>query len=617
MFKWSTPALLFVLLPILAGQWAPAPAPQANYPQSQYPDNAQQPPPNQPQQSQQTPENPDPADLQHGVARLSIVQGDVNIQRGDTGQLSGAITNAPLVAHDHVQTSGGSRAEVQLDAGTLLRLSPNTDLGFADLQYHRAQVQLGLGTIIFRVMPNAQSQVEIDTPSVGIHALAPGEYRISVFDNGTSEVTARSGQLELSGPRGSERVDAGRSVMVRGDAADPEMQTLSEIYRDQFDQWSEDRDRQFAGPQSARYVNADVQGAADLDQYGNWVPSGYGQVWRPQDVASDWSPYSNGQWSYVDYYGWSWIDYSPWGWAPYHYGRWFWNTGYGWCWWPGAIGLHAYWSPALVGFFGFGRAGIGIGFGGLGWVALAPFELFHPWWGRGYGLGFRTGYRIASYRNATIRGGAMTAPYNGFGVAHQRFAAATRGEIQGATSFSGRLPLSATRGSMNFSGRQPVANSHLAVAQSRSFFHQSSPQSRSFAASSVSSYSNARSYSSSGAGWRAFGAPSTSGSVTGYRSNQSPESGWHHFGQPQPGANSYQANRNSSPGYSSAGQQHYGYQSSAPHQSYSQQQAPRTQPQPRSSGNNRSSEPRESRGGGGGGHAESHSSGGGGGHHHR
>lgn len=615
MFKWLFSVLLFALVPLVTAQWAPAPTPQANYPQSQYPDNSQPPPQNQPQQNQQPSENPDPADLQHGVARLSIVQGDVNIQRGDTGQLSGAVTNAPLVTHDHVQTSAGSRAEVQVDAGTLLRVSPNTDLGFSDLQYQRAQVQLGLGTIIFRVMPNAQSQVEIDTPSVGIHAMGPGEYRISVFDNGTSEVTVRSGQLELSGPRGSERVDPGRSVMVRGDASDPEMQTLSEASRDQFDQWSEDRDREFVAPQSNQYVSADVQGAADLDRYGNWVPSGYGQAWRPQGVASDWSPYSNGQWSYVDYYGWSWIDYSPWGWAPYHYGRWFWNTGYGWCWWPGALGRHAYWSPALVGFFGFGRAGIGIGFGGLGWVALAPFEVFHPWWGRGYAAGFRTGYGIASYRNAAIRGGALTAGYNSFGLSHQRFAAATRGEIQGATSFNGRLPLSATRGSMNFAGREPVPNSHLAAAQSRTFFHQSAPQSRSFAGASVSrSYGNTRSYSSSSAGWRTFGAPATSGSA-GYRANQSAESGWHSFGQQKPGANSYQGQRSSSPGYPSAGQPRFGYQSNTPRQGYyGQQQAPRAQPQQRSNGsNNRASEPRASNGGSG--HSASHASSGGGRHH--
>ncbi len=55
---------------------------------------------------------------------------------------------------------------------------------------------------------------------------------------------------------------------------------------------------------------------------------------------------------------------------------------------------YPYWAPAYVGFFGFGPGlgiGVGFGFGGVGWVALAPFEVFHPWWGRGFYGGFAGG----------------------------------------------------------------------------------------------------------------------------------------------------------------------------------------------------------------------------------
>lgn len=655
----SLGAILVLLVPSLFAQWAPAP--QGNYPQSQYPEGgnpmgqAAGQPAGQSAGGQGAAPAPDPGDLQHGVARLSIVQGDVNVQRGDNGQLTAAVMNAPVMTHDQVQTSGGSRAEIQFDEGTLLRLGENTSLNLADVQYQRAQVQLGLGTLIFRVLPNAQTQLEIDTPSVGIRAVTQGEYRISVFNDGTSQVTVRTGQLELFGPRGSERIDAGQSVMVRGDASDPEMQTMAEAPRDQFDQWSEDRDREFAAPRSYQYVNTSVQGAADLDQYGNWVPSGYGQVWQPQGVASDWAPYSNGQWSYEDYYGWTWIDYSPWGWAPYHYGRWFMNPGYGWCWYPGSRFARAYWNPALVAFFGFGR-GVGVGLGALGWVALAPFELFHPWWGHGYGAGFRTGYAIGAYRNAFVRGGALTASLNGFGGPHQRFGFATRSELQGASAFAGRLPVTATRASYSYSSRQPFANNRLAPAQSRSFFHASPSQMRSFAGTSRSfagtnggtrSYSQpsgggwqkfgapaarsgytgstgaasaARGYPSSGSGWQRFGTPSPAAGA-GYRSysgSQEP-SGWHTFGEaPAASRNSYQA-----PRYSGSS----GYQaprSNYPSSGYSQSRpssgggSNRAEHYSNSSGG-RSSQSRSSspapRSSGGGGHSESHSSGGGG--HHR
>src|SRR5208283_57663 len=81
-------------------------------------------------------------------------------------------------------------------------------------------------------------------------------------------------------------------------------------------------------------------------------------------------------------------------------------------WYPGPIYANYFWSPALVGFFGYGGGfGVGIGFGGIGWVPLAPFEVFHPWWGRGfYGRGFgnvniANGNLANVYRNARVGNG--------------------------------------------------------------------------------------------------------------------------------------------------------------------------------------------------------------------
>src|SRR5437868_10057618 len=141
------------------------PDPQEQYPQnqgsSQYPQAGQYPPIGQHPQGPQDPNAQDAAiDQQHGVARISIVQGDVNVKRGDNGELVAAVVNAPLMVQDHLQTSPGSRAEVQLDFGNLIRLAPNTDIGFADLQYRRYQIQLGAGTIVYRALRNSNAQSE-------------------------------------------------------------------------------------------------------------------------------------------------------------------------------------------------------------------------------------------------------------------------------------------------------------------------------------------------------------------------------------------------------------------------------------------------------------------------
>ncbi|HEX3684735.1 MAG TPA: DUF6600 domain-containing protein [Bryobacteraceae bacterium] len=531
----------------------PYPQAQAQYPSGapSYPGNPQgQPYPQAPLNGQD--QEPQGNDQQHGVARLSIVQGDVNVKLASNGELVSAAVNAPLVAQDHVQTSPGSRAEVEFDSANLLRLAPNTDVGFADLEYHRYQIQLGQGTIIYRVLRDSDAQPEIDTPSIAVHPAQQGEYRISVLEDGTTQITVRAGQAEILSPRGSQRLQAGQTTLVRGNPADPEFQTSYEIARDQFDDWCAGRDRDLLASQSYKYVNRDVYGADDLDAYGNWVPSQYGQVWAPRPPVPDWSPYSYGQWSYVDdYYGWSWVDYAPWGWAPYHYGRWFYNGGYGWCWWPGARFGVSLWSPALVGFFGWGA--------GLGWVALAPFELFHAWWGHGLfgrgGFGFREGFgrgygfernvNLASmYRNAAIRGGAMTAAYGRFGGPGQRFSPATRAQLGNASLFRGGVPVSPTRGSFQFSNRQAVANPGLASAANRQFFRSGQgmsgarfgPQAAAHGVApnmqrSAGMRNGYAAPSASSSGWQRFGAPGNAGRQS--FSGAQEQSGWHHFGQPQ------------------------------------------------------------------------------------
>ena len=546
---------------------------------------------------------PDSAnDQQHGAARISVVQGDVNVRRGDTSELVAAAMNAPLMGQDRLQTSAGSRAEIELDSANLIRLAPNTDVGLAELQYGHFQVQLGAGAIFYRVLRDPESQGEIDTPSIALRALGEGAFRVAILDDGTTQIDVRAGAAEILGPRGSQRIDAGHSVLVRGNPADPEFQEIAPSAFDQFDEWSETRDRELLSSQSYQYVSRDINGAEDLDANGAWVSSQYGQVWAPRTTVADWAPYSNGQWSWEPYYGWTWVDYAPWGWAPYHYGRWFWNGGYGWCWWPGARLSAHLWSPALVGFFGWNN-------GSLGWCSLAPYERFQPWWGRGgfgggyrgYGPGGLNGLRNAGvwgvYRNAAFRGGALYAGYNGFGGPRQRFGFATREQLGSANFLRGQIPVGPNRASYLFSNRQAVANSRLASVSHLQFF-QSRPSSFGGAGQRVgaagwsrggytvsggnspSNYTRStppNTYRSSGQsgysvaprsgaelgrrtvnGWQRFGDPGTG---SGYRqglTGGSGESGWHQFGRPQqsyPSAESYDRGSRPYSGSSSVPQQ--------------------------------------------------------------
>jgi hypothetical protein len=270
-------------------------------------------------------------------------------------------------------------------------------------------------------------------------------------------------------------------LVARGASTEAEFQVVAAGGMDDWDRWCDGRDRTIMQAASPRYVGAGVYGAEDLDNYGSWtsVPD-YGYVWRPTEGA-DWAPYQAGRWVWEDWYGWTWVSSDPWGWAPYHYGRWFHHDRFGWCWYPGLITARHYWSPALVGFFGFGGGGFGVGFGfgHVGWVALAPFEIFHPWWGRGYGgYGFNRSMSITNvnitniYRNAQYRNGISAVAANDFQGGRFNNVMRTSGaQVGSAGLIHGQMPFTAGSANMRFSDRQATVTPR-GSENARMFTHQ-------------------------------------------------------------------------------------------------------------------------------------------------
>ena len=258
----------------------------------------------------------------------------------------------------------------------------------ADLEQNKIQIQLASGLVDFSVSKGTQADAEIDTPNMGVHPLSPGIYRIQVNSPTETLLIVRQGEAEVLTNQGSTKVEAGQMIQIHG-TDNPEYKVDPAPGGDDFDKWCSDRDRQIQSAQAWQHTDPQYTGSSDLDTYGQWseVPD-YGWCWTPQ-VDAGWVPYSAGNWGWEPYWGWTWISAEPWGWAPYHYGRWFMYGG-SWRWWP-ARGFGAMWSPAYVSFFGFGGRGFGVGlgfgFGSIGWLALGPRDIFHPWFGAGRGFG--------------------------------------------------------------------------------------------------------------------------------------------------------------------------------------------------------------------------------------
>ncbi|MGE5324479.1 MAG: DUF6600 domain-containing protein [Actinomycetota bacterium] len=320
------------------------------------------------------------------VARVSLIHGDVSLQRGDTGDWTSATLNTPLVRGDEVATGDRSRAEIQLNYANILRLSSASQAKIADLTRTRIQIQLAQGYAYYSVFKGSEADVEIDTPNVAVRPVRPGRYRIQVNSDNETEIVVRDGAAEIDTPQGSTTVKEGNSIIIRGTGDNAEYRVADAPHSDDWDHWNKDRDRAIRDANAWRHTNGYYTGASDLDGYGRWVyVPGYGNVWQPyQDAA--WAPYHDGRWVWEPYWGWTWVSYEPWGWAPYHYGRWFfWNSS--WVWWPGPVGPYyrPLWAPAFVTFIGFGHhSSFAFGFGSIGWIPVGPFDPCYPWWGRGF-----------------------------------------------------------------------------------------------------------------------------------------------------------------------------------------------------------------------------------------
>src|SRR5690242_11033543 len=136
----------------------------------------------------------DADDEQRGVARISMMNGEVSVRRGDAGEWVAGIVNAPLMTDDRVSTAPNSRAEVQFDAANLMRIGGNAEVHLAQVSDGRYQLEIAHGTVTYVVLRPSNANVEVDTPSVSVRPNQRGIYRIAVNEAGETQVISRAGQ---------------------------------------------------------------------------------------------------------------------------------------------------------------------------------------------------------------------------------------------------------------------------------------------------------------------------------------------------------------------------------------------------------------------------------------
>jgi hypothetical protein len=304
-----------------------------------------------------------------GSARISFLEGDVQMRTTEAGDWFPATVNTPLDEGDELWVPEDARTEFQLNTGIAVRLDENSALQILTLERTSSQFYLTEGHAYINHNAPRGNVIQFDTPVASLRSYDRSVFRVDVPDQFT-DLSVFTGSVDAEGMDGRTRVNAGRTLTL-GEDREAELALIGRP--DDWQNWNVQRDKRFATRgDSYRYLPEELRVySSDLDDNGRWVQvPEYGFVWILRAVAADWAPYRTGRWMWRggDYV---WVSYEPWGWAPHHYGRWAHAPRIGWFWIPPRRG-QVYWGPGYVGWVRTRDH--------IAWVPLAPREVYY-----GYG----------------------------------------------------------------------------------------------------------------------------------------------------------------------------------------------------------------------------------------
>jgi hypothetical protein len=293
-------------------------------------------------------------------SRISYVDGAVAVAHEGSSEWELLEQNFPIWEGDRISSEGNSRAEIEFNDGTLMRLGSWTGVVFRESSPKKVIVQLLSGDLIVHKKDDRPFRLVSSGSTTDLKD--EGVYRFSVLESGETTVRVRRGRARTVQGAVSVSIREGDAWRV-GVSGGPLTRLYGSAQRDGFDEWSDLRDALRRGqyPSSLKPYTR-YAGSRDLNRYGQWgYVSSYGRVWWPLE-KSEWIPYQTGRWVYDPFGQMVWISDEPWGWLPYHYGNWIYISYYSrWCWVPGNFNR---WQPALVSFY--------FGGGYLGWAPKEP-----------------------------------------------------------------------------------------------------------------------------------------------------------------------------------------------------------------------------------------------------
>src|SRR3954454_19030973 len=279
------------------------------------------------------------------IVCLSYVEGSVQIDR-NTGKYEKAFVNLPIIEGSKLRAQSDSRAEIEFEDGSTLRIVPDTTVQFPQLSLEDSgakisTVEILSGTAYINYAGTRDNSLSLVFGREKIALTKSARLRVGIDEKG-SEVAVLKGDVQVDTPSGQQAVKKNQTLEFNS-AENDKFALVKDVNEQPFDAWDKQQEQyhQRYGANSYSNSSSRTYGVADLNYYGNFfsVP-GYGMMWQPYFIGAGWDPFMDGAWSFSPGFGFGWVSSYPWGWAPYHSGQWAFLPGYGWAWQPGSV-----WSP--------------------------------------------------------------------------------------------------------------------------------------------------------------------------------------------------------------------------------------------------------------------------------
>lgn len=181
------------------------------------------------------------------IVVLNLVEHGVEVQL-PAGSWTAAARNAPVVEGESIRTQSGGVAEVQLECGSALRLTPGSELAFPRLVLSAqgipaTTVALNAGEAFFSMQKGDSPDFRIQLPGA-ILSLPHGaaRLRLNVSANAPASFEVLHGRVQLKTTTQSAIIKSSRRVILSPGGG---FQTLPLAPADAWQNWSHRRDQRF------------------------------------------------------------------------------------------------------------------------------------------------------------------------------------------------------------------------------------------------------------------------------------------------------------------------------------------------------------------------------------